>query len=267
LVRAEFDEAVAEFLRAFAVPRRLREPRVADRLRAVDGVRVPSKHGRLSAWRLGSGPAVLLVHGFEDDNSLWSPLVDVLDDQGRPVVAFDSPAHGSSDGDWGLGWETTDGIHAVTTALGPIDAVVAHSVGCPAVLGAIAEGFRVDRAVFVAPSPFVTAREARQLGDRWQRYGERLGAPDEVVQSARETYEAAHDPSRHRFDARAILDSMDADILVVHSTDDERMPHAASAAVVGELPRAQLVTVHDLGHRRTARDPEVVRSIARFLRS
>ena len=92
--------------------------------------------------------------------------------------------------------------------------------------------------MFVAPPPFVSAREARELGDRWQRYGQRLGAPDEVVQSARATYEAAHDPSRHRFDARAILDSMDTDILVVHSTDDERMLYAASAAIVRELPRA-----------------------------
>jgi pimeloyl-ACP methyl ester carboxylesterase len=262
----EFDDAVADFLHACAVPRQLREPRIAERLAGVDADRVPSRHGDLSAWRLGSGPAALLVHGYEDDNSLWSPLIDALADQGRSVVAFDLPAHGSSEGEWGLGWEGADGIHAVRDALGPIDAVVGHSVGCMAVVGAVAEGLQVDRAAFVAPPLGGGSSDGdRQIGDRWQRYGERLGAPDDVVRAAREAYDATHRSSRQAFDALAVLDSMDTDLLVIHSTDDERMPYAGSATNVPRWPLAELVTVGGLNHRRTARDPEVVRLIAQFL--
>ena len=74
----ERDDAVQEFLRAYAVPKRLRDARVSDRLSAVEPTVVPTRWGDLMAWRLGAGPAILVVHGWEDDNSLWSPLIDEL---------------------------------------------------------------------------------------------------------------------------------------------------------------------------------------------
>jgi pimeloyl-ACP methyl ester carboxylesterase len=258
-----FDEAVDEFLRAYAVPRRLREPRVADRLADLEPAAVHCKHGRIAAWRLGDGPAVLLVHGYEDDNSLWSPLIDVLADAGHALVAFDAPAHGASEGEWGVGWEIADGIHAVSTALGPIDAVVAHSVGCGGALGAMTEGFEVDRAVLVAPPAF--GIKTTESNDRWRRYAERLGTPDDVVRAARAIYEESIGPKRAAFDGPAALRSLRAELLVVHSTDDERMSYEGGCSVVEVAPHARLLTVSGLPHRSTARDPEVVQEIAAFV--
>lgn len=84
-----------------------------------------------------SGPAVLSVHGKEDSHSLWGPLVDLLADRGR--------------------------------ALGPLDAVVAHSSGAPVAALAMSEGLGVDRAVFIAPP--------LRADNRWLRHAERLGRP------------------------------------------------------------------------------------------
>ena len=105
-----FDDAVQAFLREYAVPKRLRDARIADRLSTVEPEVVPTRWGALTAWRLGFGPAVLLVHGWEDDNSLWSPMIDELDRRGRALVAFDLPGHGASGGDWGVSFEGSDGI-------------------------------------------------------------------------------------------------------------------------------------------------------------
>src|SRR5207247_6709917 len=88
----ERDDAVQEFLRAYAVPRRLRDARGSDRLSTVEPRVAPTRWGDLIAWRLGTGPAVLVVHGWEDDNSLWSPLIDELYQREPAVVAFDLPA-------------------------------------------------------------------------------------------------------------------------------------------------------------------------------
>jgi pimeloyl-ACP methyl ester carboxylesterase len=96
--------------------------------------------GEIAAWRIGAGPAVLLVHGWEDDNSLWAPLIDTLVDRDRAVVVFDLPAHGFSEGEWGLGPQAADGVAAVVAAIGPIDAVVAHSFAAGGVILAIARG-------------------------------------------------------------------------------------------------------------------------------
>jgi hypothetical protein len=58
---------------------------------------------------------------------------------------------------------------------------------------------------------------------------------------------------------------LDVDLLVIHSVDDERMPFSDTEAVVSQSPRADLLAVSGLTHRRTARDPEVVARIADFL--
>lgn len=166
--------------------------------------RVPfPPHGTLAAWRFGDGEAVLLVHGFEDDNSLWDPMAAELMRLGRSFVAFDAPGHGVSDGHWGLGWDFTDGVHAVAEALGPIDAVVAHSVS--------------------------------------------------VIGPERTNFDTAHEFSR-----------LAVPVLVVHSSDDERMPVEDSRRCVPSCPTAELLEVADLGHRKTARDGAVVTEVGAF---
>src|SRR5262245_65778348 len=107
-------------------PRRWGEPQLAEPLVGVVRHMVSTPHGAVAAWRVGEGPAVLLVHGWQDDSSLWAPLMTALLDAGRAVVAFDLLAHGFSEGDRGLTFELVDAAHAVVAELGPVGSVVAH---------------------------------------------------------------------------------------------------------------------------------------------
>lgn len=252
-----FDEAVQDFLNAIVVPKRLREARVADRLAATEPAVVPTRWGDLAAWRLGSGPAVLLVHGWEDDNSLWSPLVDELARRERSLVAFDLPGHGASGGDWAVGFEGSDGIRAITEVLGPFDAVVAHSAGCGVTAGAMVEGWTVERAAFIAP-PLAT-------GDRWLRYAERMGVSEEIALAAKAVYNEAHGPARAAWHPRTAYPALDTNLLVIQSRDDERNDVRNAQEIIPRNPRAQLVVVDGLTHRRTARDPAVISIIADFV--
>jgi pimeloyl-ACP methyl ester carboxylesterase len=251
------DRAVREFLREYAVPKRLRETRVAERLQGVEAVVVPTTWGDLRAWRVGSGPAVLLVHGWQDDNSLWSPLIDELDRRGRALVAFDLPGHGASGGDWGVSFEGTDAILAVAASMGPIDSIVAHSAGCGMSVAAIGEGLAVERAALIAPP----LRE----GDRWRRYAAKLGVSEEIALAARDAYFQRVGRSREGWRARAGYLALDVDVLVVHSRDDEHNPVTDTEAVIRQHPRARLELVDGLTHRRTARDAGVVGLVADFL--
>jgi pimeloyl-ACP methyl ester carboxylesterase len=194
------------------------------------------------------------VHGYEDDNSLWDPLIDELAARDCSLVAFDLPGHGASGGRWGATFEGTDAIVAVSDALGPIRAAVGHSAGCGMVVGALTEGWPVDRAVFIAPP--------LGAGDRWARYGERLGFGPDVVEAARARYYGALGTHRATWSPRTAYPKVQAEALVIHSRDDEHFPSAASEEIVPLMPNARLELVNGLTHRRTARDPGVVAMIA-----
>lgn len=252
-----FADAVEAFLRINVVPARRPEPRLAEGLVSVDRQLVASPQGVLAAWRIGDGPAVLLVHGWEDDNSLWAPLIDALVARARSLVVFDLPAHGFSEGEWGLGPQGGDGVLAVSAALGPIDAVVTHSFGAGPALIAMSESLSVERAVLIAP-PF-------GRGNRWLRYAERHGVSDEVAFAAQSLYEQRVGPARATFDSTAELAALDVELLVIHSADDERNPLNGSRELVPLCRRAELLVVDGLSHRRTARDPVVVARVADFV--
>jgi pimeloyl-ACP methyl ester carboxylesterase len=253
-----FDDAVQEFLLAEVRPARLREPRLAKRLEDVAPATVSSPAGLVTAWRVGGGPAVLLVHGWQDDNSLWSPLIDELIDRGRALVAFDLPGHGVSGGEWGLGSEGADGVHAVAGALGPIDAVVAHSFGAGCAALAMAEGLAVPRAVFIS-TPLASG------GNRWRRNADRRGVSHEIADAAKRIYDDKQGPSRAGYKGRAVISTLDVNLLLIHSTEDERYSFSDAQEVAPLCRRAELLAVHGLSHRRTARDPAVVTRVADFV--
>jgi pimeloyl-ACP methyl ester carboxylesterase len=117
------DAATEEFLQAITTPRRREHPRLSETLRDVEVRHVATPHGTVAAWRIGDGPATLLVHGWEDDNSLWGPMIAALVGRGHAVVVFDLPAHGHSDGESGLGFEAADATRAVAELLAPIEAI------------------------------------------------------------------------------------------------------------------------------------------------
>jgi pimeloyl-ACP methyl ester carboxylesterase len=253
----EFAKMVQELLRVNGVPSRRNEPRLAPRLVAVERQSVGFGDGSVAAWRLGDGDAVLLVHGWGDDHSLWAPLIDALAERGRSLVAFDMPAHGYSDGEWGLHPQAGDAILAVAGELGPIDAVVGHSAGASIAGLALREGLAADRLALVAPP--------LGGGNRWLRIAERLGYSQDVAAAAQATYEEGISRTRVEFDLRTELPSLDVDLLVVHSLDDERMPFSDSRDVVTRCRRAELLAVSGVNHRRTARDPDVVARITDFV--
>jgi pimeloyl-ACP methyl ester carboxylesterase len=100
-----------------------------DRMPPVEYVMV---HGHRRAFvKVGSGPAVLLLHGLGRDHTTWAPVIDRLA-QEFTVIAPDFLGHGESDkprADYSIGGYA-NGMRDLLTILG-IDkvTVVGHSFG------------------------------------------------------------------------------------------------------------------------------------------
>jgi pimeloyl-ACP methyl ester carboxylesterase len=238
-------------------PRRRVRPRLAEPLRDAEDHPVDTPIGTVMAWRLGSGPAVLLVHGWEDDNALWGPLIDQLLANGRSVVAMDLPGHGFSPAAMDRPDAPGVAVKAVAEALGPIDAVVGHSFGCVALTAALDSGLRVERAVLIA-SPIPKNRYGTQKRLQAQ------GAPPEVVERALALI-AERTSASSAYDIEAAATRMTAKALMVHSLDDDDCPPGNSQSLADAWPGATVMWVDDLGHRRVAQTRDVLIRVADFI--
>ncbi len=206
---------------------------------------------------------VLLVHGWTAESVVMALFVKPLRDAGFDVVAVDLPAHGRSSGrmlNMPIG---ALAILAVADALGPFTGMVTHSFGGAVAALAVEGGSpihrktSVDKLVLIA-SPHSISKAARDFGagfdfsDAMQR---RLG--DEVTRAAGRPIEAIN--------IGDMLGGVARPVLVVHDTDDERVPFSeAEALVAGARGHAKLMSTKGLGHERIVVMPNVVRAAVRF---
>ena len=259
------DAEARELIEEAAKPKRRVRPRLARRLADAQDLEVETPHGPVMAWRLGDGPATLLVHGWEDDNALWSPMIDACADIFRGAVALDLPGHGFSPSEAYSVEAAGEAIIAVAKALGPIDSIVAHSFGCPASIYAMGHGLKVNRAVLIAsPVPRTKGQGDEDWSRRWKGKLLERGADPEVVDRAAELMQAewegrAGTPAV----AEALIPQMTTRALIMHSVDDEQCPVGNSREMADRWPGSELLLLDGLGHRLVAQDAEVIaRAIA-----
>jgi pimeloyl-ACP methyl ester carboxylesterase len=267
----DLDAMVTAVIDRACMPGRRREPRLAEELVDAARVDVDTPHGTVAAWRVGEGPAVLLVHGYQDSARLWDPLMAALKTIGRAFVALDLPAHGFSGGERCMTGEVTDTVLAVAARLGPIDAAVAHSFATDGTTLATAEGAPMERLALIAPpgayrTPSTTASGASEPGQqRWRRIAGELGFDASVGDRALEVYKASLGPARAEWSFADALADLPADVLLVASVDDERFDVGSARALAEHLPRGALVELAGLDHRASARDRTAVVAIVDFL--
>lgn len=264
-------DADAQRVLAALRPRRRARPRLAEPLRDARDEAVATPFGPVIAWRLDpwggspTTPATLLVHGWEDDNALWGPMIEACLAVGRPVVVFDLPGHGFSPAERCSIGSAAAAVRAVAEAMGPIDSAVGHSFGCVAITRALGDGLAARRAVLIA-TPMPTAKAG---GSHWDRAQEALGVGDAAMERAKAMFE---DEERifPPFDYPALAASMTAKALFIHSLDDEGCPPENSRILAdawggGTGPGAALTWVDGLGHRLVAQDEATLAGVVDFL--
>lgn len=244
--------------------RRVR-PRLARALTRGEDMEVETPAGPVMAWRLGVGPATLLVHGWNDDNALWGPVIDACEQLGRAVVALDLPGHGWSPAEAQGVEAAAEAVIAVAKALGPIDSVVAHSFGCPTSIHALSQGLPAERAVLIG-SPVPRTKPYDRFNQNWEQDMIDAGEDPEVVARAAEILkERLASPEAAFADIDRMIAGMTAKALILHSFDDDAAPYENAQAMADLWPGANLVLTDELGHRLIAQDPATVQRIVDFV--
>ncbi|HYM32176.1 MAG TPA: alpha/beta fold hydrolase [Candidatus Cybelea sp.] len=254
---SEIDAEAEDLIEAMTVPARRVRPRLAEPLRDAQEFDVETPFGPVKAWRLGRGKATLLVHGWDDDNSLWSPLLQKFAAVGRPAVALDLPGHGFSRAENPSPRSATAAVLAVAQAAGPVDSIAGHSYGCGIAMRAMTAGLAVERAVLMASAiPRAERRFAR---------AKRGGVPQAVIDRAAELMAARADPADAPFDMEAAAATMTAPALFVHSMDDEQCPVEDAETLRKLWPNSKIALADGLGHRLIAQDSLMLDRVVAFL--
>jgi pimeloyl-ACP methyl ester carboxylesterase len=222
-------------------------------------------HGRpVATWTWGSGPTVLLVHGWGGYGGQMQPFVEPLVRDGYQAVIFDAPAHGES-GPSQLGSRRTTlfdfayVIDAFGRERGELAGIVAHSGGSTAVAWSLLTAeWKLRSAVFIAPMASPIAYK--------KIFHDALGLDDDVLRrftdyTSQQFGFRWEDLEVPEMAARAKTPPL----LVVHDRDDVETSWQEGKAIADAWPQSLLHTTEGLGHRRVLRDPAVVKAVTSFV--
>ena len=213
---------------------------------------------QIKSWGWGTGPTILLVHGWNGHGLQFYRFIDPLLKEGYQVLSFDAPAHGQSSGQHTHLLEIRDAILALAKEHGPFHAAIAHSFGVAGLSAAVNAGLQLERIIAIsAPGgldslitryceamriPAATAQHLRQ------RLEERLGTS--LWQHFAQTYPITADVKRS---------------LIVHDKHDQLVSSEESIRMAAHWPNAELMLTEKLGHRRILQDPATIRRIVEFI--
>ena len=246
--------AVASKLRReFMTPREL-PPRDWELPLLAEAERITLRFG-LSALRWGSGPAVLLMHGWEGRPTQFAGLIRALVQAGYGVVALDAPAHGRSPGREANVVLFARALLEAAGELPPLCAVIGHSMGGASALLALQMGLRTDALVSIAaPSRITTVLR------RFARY---VGLPARAgAHFVRLVEQRAGIPVR-QLDVRQY--QLDVPGLIVHAVDDPVVPFSEAQVMHEAWFDSRLLPLESGGHQRVLADPRLQEAILNLL--
>lgn len=273
LARLAPDAAIAYAARGFLTPprrarrRRGTHPDVAAMMRgdeATDAtmLRVRSARTNVAAVVSGRGlRTVLLVHGWGGAGDDMQVIGDALTHLGYRVVTVDFPAHGNSTGAQTTLPEMIQALVRVASVVGPIDTIVAHSLGAAAAVIGMGDGSLSARGVVllapaIGPLGFI------------ERYCRGIGLPKTLNERFVRRIGSRAGRDVATLDARVGARRIDVPAVIIHDPSDREVPfeQALQIAHAWRGNRA-LVPAAAVGHRRILRDPLVLAEIRQFVAS
>ncbi len=204
-----------------------------------------------------AGPTALLVHGWAGRAGQMAVYAAPLVEAGYRVVAFDAPAHGNADGRFSALPELALAIERIATEIGPIRAIVAHSMGTAATTLALSRGVPAERLVYLAPP--------EELSRFLTRLSQFMGFSDEIAPRVQKRLERRYGVPLEEARGSVLAPNLTVPLLVIHDHEDRDVPIEEGRRLVNAWPGAKLIETHGLGHTRIIRRARIVKTAIRFL--
>ncbi len=263
---AELGQAGQEALEQFLTPPRpqpLTEPEQALLDQAVL-FSIPFESININTFCWGTGPTVLLVHGWGGYGLQLGEFVQPLVNKGYQVLAFDAPAHGSTEGLQTNGFELARAIaavatyHATTFSHQPMAGIIAHSLGATSTTLALSEGLQASKVVYLGAICW--------LSNALTVFARRARLSREVEAALRHLFiEKFGQDVWLRYAVDQTAEQLDIPATLFHDRRDRDVFFEESVAISQTWVGARLIETTGLGHRRILRDATVIQQTVDFL--
>ena len=223
----------------------------------VDDVTIP-----LSLW--GSGPLVVLMHGWSGSGTQYRHFIPVLVAAGFRVACFDAPEHGRNPGRKTHMLRFSASLLSIQSQLGPIDCVVAHSLGAMAATFSLRQGLTPQRMVLVAPhldvqKMFETYSDLLSMRPRLaQRFHDKIGEGMAALMPGSDPWDILV-PEK-------LLGHPKLNGMLVYDHEDPEVSIQQFEAMVGFWRDCTVHSTRGLGHNRILKDDTVIDAIADYLK-
>jgi esterase/lipase len=215
---------------------------------------------KIQCYRWGSGPMIVVVHGWAGRASQFRKFIPALEQSGYSVCGFDGPAHGESDGLSTNLMQFREVLQALWDLNGVPEAVIGHSFGGSAALFAAMNGLPVPKLINIA-SP--------SIGDEIiQTYLTTIGGTwttgnyfkSWIIKRTGKTFD--------EFTAMHFVRNLKAEValMLVHDVDDQEVSISQARALKDVYPGTILLETSGLGHTRILKDPDVIGKCVTFIR-
>ncbi|MEO5893809.1 MAG: alpha/beta hydrolase [Ferruginibacter sp.] len=212
-------------------------------------------------WNHEQPHKILILHGFGSAAHKFHQYISPLVAKGYEVLAFDAPAHGSSEGTRINAVQYCQMIEEVLKRYGPVKGFLAHSFGGMALSLAIEKTVHTDdtRIALIAP-----ATETSTAVDAAFKM---LQLKDEEVR--KEFDKIIFEKSGQQtewFSIKRAMQHIRAKVLWLHDEDDDITPLEDALKVKQEnFPNVRFVITKGLGHRKIYGDLDIKKEVLEFL--
>ncbi len=212
-------------------------------------------------WNHPQQKKILILHGFGSAAHKFHHFVKPLVNKGYEVLAFDAPAHGSSEGKKVNAVIYSEMIEKIIERYGPVQSFIAHSFGGIALSLALEKTKQpgLTKIAFLAPATetLTAVKQAFTM----------LKLSDAEVQKEFHNMilKVSGKPTEW-FSVRRALKNFDANVLWIHDEDDDITPLSDALKVKEDNhTNIHFVITKGLGHYNIYRDAAVKNKVIEFM--
>ncbi len=208
---------------------------------------------------IGSGPAIILAHGWASEKKQLTSFVPKLLAEGFSVILYDQPAHGQSTS---VSTHIFDFIHSMEAVIRykkDVHAIVAHSMSTVAAVFNLHLFQWIKKGILISP--------ICDYEEELTNWFEKKGMPENVMRDVVSYLEERHHLKLETINPKNVAPYLNnTEILLVHDQNDRHTPFKGSERLNLLLPKSKMKKTQNLGHAKILHNENVISDVVEFIK-